>query len=173
MNIETVVFYLLAGMTLAFGALTVTTRHIFRAAIYLLFALIGVAGIYLLMEMNFMAALQVVIYVGGIVVLIIFSIFLTHQVGEKVSLPSTKKVAQSAVVALAGLALVLSVLIPLGFEKSGAECDSSVKSIGMQLLDYKNYGYVLPFEVISVFLLAALVGSIVIAMKDKTPEENK
>jgi NADH:ubiquinone oxidoreductase subunit 6 (chain J) len=173
MNIETVVFYLLSGMTLAFGALTVTTRHIFRAAIYLLFALIGVAGIYLLMEMNFMAALQVVIYVGGIVVLIIFSIFLTHQVGEKVSVPSPKKVAQSALVALAGLVLVLSVLLPLGFEKSGAACDSSVKSIGMQLLDYKNYGYVLPFEVISVFLLAALVGSIVIAMKDKTPEENK
>lgn len=173
MNIETVVFYLLAGMTLAFGVMTVTSRHIFRAAIYLLFALIGVAGIYLLMEMNFMAALQVVIYVGGIVVLIIFSIFLTHQVGEKVALPSVKKVAQSALVALAGLALVLSVLLPLGLEKSGAVCDSSVKSIGMQLLDYKSYGYVLPFEVISVFLLAALVGSIVIAMKDKTTEENK
>ena len=108
MNIETVVFYLLAGMTLAFGALTVTTRHIFRAAIYLLFALIGVAGIYLLMEMNFMAALQVVIYVGGIVVLIIFSIFLTHQVGEKVSLPKPRQVIQSALVAFAGLALVLA-----------------------------------------------------------------
>jgi len=172
MNIETVVFYLLSGMILTFGVMTVTTRHIFRAAIYLLFALIGIAGIYLMMEMNFMAALQVVIYVGGIVVLIIFSIFLTHQVGEKVSLPKPRQVIQSALVAFAGLALVLAVLIPMGFEKSGAECDSSVKNIGMQLLDYKNFGYVLPFEVISVFLLAALIGSIVIAIKSNNSEEN-
>ncbi len=174
MSIETIVFYLLSGMVLAFGAMTVTTRHIFRAAVFLLFTLIGIAGIYLLMEMNFMAALQVVIYVGGIVVLIIFSIFLTHQVGEKIAVQLPKRLIRSALVAASGLALVLCVLIPHVFKSSEEmPVEASVENIGRQLLNYKDYGYALPFEVISVFLLAALIGSIVIAMKSKTTDENK
>jgi len=83
MNASALIFYLLAALILVFGVLTVVTRMIFRAAVYLLLSLIGVAGIYILMDMQFIAALQIVIYVGGIVVLIIFSIFLTHQAGEK------------------------------------------------------------------------------------------
>lgn len=174
MNIETIVFYLLSGMIVTFGAMTVTTRHIFRAAVYLLFTLIGIAGIYLLMEMNFMAALQVVIYVGGIVVLIIFSIFLTHQVGEKIAVQLPMRLLRSALVAASGLALVLCVLIPHAFTSSEAmPIDASVENIGRQLLNYKEFGYALPFEVISVFLLAALIGSIVIAMKSSPTDENK
>ena len=79
----TIIFYLLAALTLVSGLLSVTTRQIFRAAIYLLFSLIGVAGIYFWLDYQFIAAVQIVVYVGGIVVLIIFSIFLTQQAGEK------------------------------------------------------------------------------------------
>jgi NADH-ubiquinone/plastoquinone oxidoreductase chain 6. len=75
MNGSTIIFYLLAALTLVSGVLAVTTRHIFRAAIYLLFALIGVAGIYFWLNYQFIAAVQIVVYVGGIVVLIIFSVF--------------------------------------------------------------------------------------------------
>jgi NADH:ubiquinone oxidoreductase subunit 6 (subunit J) len=78
-----IIFYLLAALTLACGVLSVTTRHIFRAAIYLLFSLIGIAGIYFWLQYEFIAAVQIVVYAGGIAVLIIFSIFLTQQAGNK------------------------------------------------------------------------------------------
>ena len=85
---STILFYLLAALTLGCGILSVATRHIFRAAIYLLFSLIGIAGLYFWLQYEFIAAVQIVVYVGGIVVLIIFSIFLTQQAGEK--LPKQK-----------------------------------------------------------------------------------
>src|SRR6187455_2420525 len=88
MSGSTIIFYLLAGLTLGCGFLSVTTRQIFRAAIYLLFALVGIAGLYFWLQYQFIAAVQIVVYVGGIVVLIIFSIFLTQQSGEK--LPQQK-----------------------------------------------------------------------------------
>jgi NADH-quinone oxidoreductase subunit J len=88
MNGSTIIFYLLALLTLVCGILSVSTRQIFRAAIYLLFSLIGIAGIYFWLDYQFVAAVQIVVYVGGIVVLIIFSIFLTQQAGDK--LPKQK-----------------------------------------------------------------------------------
>ena len=88
MNGSTIIFYLLAALTLICGVLSVSTRQIFRAAIYLLFSLIGIAGIYFWLDYQFVAAVQIVVYVGGIVVLIIFSIFLTQQAGDK--LPKQK-----------------------------------------------------------------------------------
>ena len=79
MSGSTIIFYLLAALTLVCGVLSVTTRQIFRAAIYLLFSLIGIAGIYFWLQYEFIAAVQIVVYAGGIAVLIIFSIFLTQQ----------------------------------------------------------------------------------------------
>ena len=85
---STIIFYMLAALTLGSALLAVTTRQIFRAAIFLLFSLIGIAGFYFWMQYEFIAAVQIVVYVGGITVLIIFSIFLTQQAGEK--LPKQK-----------------------------------------------------------------------------------
>ena len=82
MSGSTIIFYLLAAFTLLSAVLAVSTRQIFRAAIFLLFTLIGVAGLYFWMQYEFIAAVQIVVYVGGITVLIIFSIFLTQQAGE-------------------------------------------------------------------------------------------
>ena len=76
-----IIFYLLATLCVVFALLSVTTRQIFRAAIYLLFTLIGIAGIYFWLQYEFIAAVQIVVYVGGIVVRISFSIFLTQQAG--------------------------------------------------------------------------------------------
>jgi len=75
MSGSTIIFYMLAALTLVSGVLAVGTRQIFRAAIFLLFSLIGVAGLFFWMQYEFIAAVQIVVYVGGITVLIIFSIF--------------------------------------------------------------------------------------------------
>ncbi|MBL7924088.1 MAG: NADH-quinone oxidoreductase subunit J, partial [Bacteroidia bacterium] len=86
MSASVIAFYAIAAFILLTGILTVTTHRLFRAAIWLLFSLIGIAALYFWMEVEFAAAVQIIVYVGGIVVLIIFSIFLTHQ--EGVNMPS-------------------------------------------------------------------------------------
>jgi len=77
--VNEVMFYLIAAMILIFSVLTVTSRRILRAAVYLLFVLISTAGLYFMMNYNFLAAVQLTVYAGGIVVLIIFSILLTSH----------------------------------------------------------------------------------------------
>ncbi|MGH2553792.1 MAG: NADH-quinone oxidoreductase subunit J family protein [Chitinophagaceae bacterium] len=102
-----IIFYLLAGLTLVSAALSVSTRQIFRAAIYLLFTLIGIAGIYFWLNYQFIAAVQIVVYVGGIVVLIIFSIFLTQQAGEKLPKQKIGRKIFSALAVFCGLGLTM------------------------------------------------------------------
>jgi len=168
MSASTIAFYILAIMVLVFGVLTVTTRMIFRAAVYLLLALIGVAGIYLIMDMEFIAAMQIIIYVGGIVVLIIFSIFLTHQAGELLPMQVMRRRIPAMLIAAGGGILTLLVLFKYTFtDNTAIPIDNTVENIGHQLLDYQSHGYVFPFEVVSILLLAALIGSIVVAMKPR------
>ena len=168
MSGSTIIFYLLAALTLVSAVLAVTTRMIFRAAIYLMFSLVGIAGIYFWLQYEFIAAVQIVVYVGGIVVLIIFSIFLTQQAGEK--LPKQKPGRQlfSALAAFCGLALVMLQLAQHIFVSTGKTAiEPTVTNIGNQMLGVDDNGYALPFEVVSILLLAALIGCIVIALKTK------
>ncbi|MDP4209560.1 MAG: NADH-quinone oxidoreductase subunit J [Bacteroidota bacterium] len=168
MSASTIIFYILAALTLTFGALTVFSRKIFRAAVFLLLSLICIAGIYILMEMDFVAALQIVIYVGGIVVLIIFSIFLTQKAGERLPSRLPKRLLWAILLPVAGLAFSSWVIFNHPFAQTGtAPIEPTVHNIGLQLLNYDQYGYVLPFEAVSILLLASLVGSIIIAMKKK------
>ena len=164
-----IIFYLLAALTLISAVLAVTTRMIFRAAIYLLFTLIGIAGIYFWLQYEFIAAVQIVVYVGGIVVLIIFSIFLTQQAGEKMPKQKIGRQIFSALAAFCGLALVLVQLVNNDFvATSKAAIEPTVANIGHQMLGVGDKGYALPFEVVSILLLAALIGCIVIALKTKS-----
>jgi NADH-quinone oxidoreductase subunit J len=168
MNASTIIFYILSALIVTFGALTVFSKRIFRAAIFLLLTLIGIAGIYILMEMQFVAALQVVVYVGGIVVLIIFSIFLTSSGGERLNPRKFIRVLMSALLSAAGLLFSVWIIATHVYTPAGiTPIDPSVRNIGLQLLSYKDFGYVFPFEVVSILLLAALIGSIVIAQKSK------
>ena len=163
---STIIFYLLAIITLGSGLLAVTSRQIFRAAIYLLFSLIGVAGLYFWMQYDFVAAVQIVVYVGGIVVLIIFSIFLTQQAGEKLSKQKTGRKIFSAFAAFCGFGLTMLQVCQHSFAKStNAHVETTVASIGKQMLSLNDQRYALPFEVVSMLLLAAMIGCIVIAMR--------
>jgi len=165
---STILFYLLAALTLTCGLLSVSTRQIFRAAIYLLFSLIGIAGIYFWLQYEFIAAVQIVVYVGGIVVLIIFSIFLTQQAGEKLAKQKTDRKIFSALAAFCGFALtMLQVYQHTFYESSESAVPTTVLNIGKKMMAVDNGGYALPFEVISMLLLAAMIGCIVIALRSK------
>lgn len=167
MNGSTIIFYLLATLTLVSGLMAVTTRQIFRAAIYLLFSLIGIAGLYFWLQYEFVAAVQIVVYVGGIVVLIIFSIFLTQQSGEKLPAPGSRRIIFSALAAFCGFALILWQVYHHSFTATQEPAVApTVNNIGERMLGVNDNGYALPFEVVSMLLLAAMVGCIVIAMRN-------
>jgi len=163
-----IIFYLLAAITLVSAVLAVTTRMIFRAAIYLLFCLIGIAGIYFWLQYEFIAAVQIVVYVGGIVVLIIFSIFLTQQAGDLLAKPKLGRQVFSALSAFCGMTLVMLQLVQHTFAMTANKAVApTVANIGNQMVGVEEGGYSLPFEVVSILLLAALIGCIVIALKSK------
>lgn len=168
MNGSTFIFYLLSALTLTFGLLAVTTRQIFRAAIYLLFSLIGIAGFYFWLSYEFIAAVQIVVYVGGIVVLIIFSIFLTQQSGEQLPKQKFGRVLFAALAAFCGFALTIVQVFQHSFKGNNADpLLPTVENIGKKMLTVNDNGYALPFEVVSILLLAALIGCIVIAIQNK------
>jgi len=166
MDGSTIIFYLLGIFTLVSALMAVTTRQIFRAAIFLLFTLIGIAGLYFWMQFQFIAAVQIVVYVGGITVLIIFSIFLTQQAGDKMPKQKIKRQLFSALAAFCGFALVMVQIFQYTFSSSTTSSVSpTVENIGDRMLSVNEGGFALPFEAVSMLLLAALVGCIVIAMR--------
>jgi NADH-quinone oxidoreductase subunit J len=174
MNGSTIIFYLLAAMTLGCGAIAVTTRQIFRAAISLLFSLVGVAGIYFWMNYQFIAAVQIVVYVGGIVVLIIFSIFLTQQSGDKLPKQKLGRIVFSALAVFCGFALtIVQIFQHTFYSTSAAPVSVTVRNIGEELIALDKNGYALPFEVVSILLLAAMIGCIVIAMRTPAVQPEK
>ena len=163
-----IIFYIIAIFILVTALLAVTTRKIFRSAIWLLFALVGIAGLFFWMDVEFIAAIQIVVYVGGIVVLIIFSIFLTQQSGKEMPKPNWNRSLFSVLAAVFGFALTYSLIGQYTFTSASDKAlNVEVGNIGMQLLSTTEHGYILPFEVVSILLLAAMIGCIVIAMKSK------
>src|SRR6476469_11186350 len=116
MNGSTIIFYLLAAMTIGCGVMAVATRQIFRAAISLLFSLVGIAGLYFWMDYEFIAAVQIVVYVGGIVVLIIFSIFLTQKAGNEMQKPIRSRTFFAALAVLLGFILSYTLIYQYNFQ---------------------------------------------------------
>jgi NADH-quinone oxidoreductase subunit J len=159
-------FILFALMIIVFSVLTVTTRKILRAATYLLFVLVSTSGLYFMLNYQFIAGVQLTLYAGGIVVLIIFSILLTSHINQKFEVPGLNKVIFSAIASASGAILSIITILDYNFSATTeAAQEVNMNLIGKSLLSVGYDGYVLPFEVISVLLLAAMIGSIVIAKK--------
>ncbi len=167
MTASQVIFYIISAFILGTGFLAVTTRKIFRSAIWLLFSLIGIAALFFWMQLEFIAAVQIIVYVGGIVVLIIFSIFLTQRAGSEMAKPALSRKLFASVLTLAGFILTYQLIYHYNFQPAAQQpLNVNVNNIGLQLLSTGEHGYALPFEVVSILLLAAMIGCIVIAMKN-------
>jgi len=164
-----IIFFVLAAAIVVFSILSITSRRILRAAIYLLFVLVAMAGLYYMMNFQFLAAVQLILYAGGIVVLIIFSILLTSQINSKLDPPKMSHLLTGAITAVGGIVLATVTTLQFVFKPATlTSIGTDMRTIGRQLLDTDTHGYALPFEVISILLLAALVGSIFIAQKKRT-----
>lgn len=163
----TVFFYVFAGTAVALALAVVVSRQLLRAAVYLMGVLVTSAAFYVMLGSEFLAGIQVLVYVGGITVVIAFAVMLTQSTQRQLDRPTGgRKIAaflSAAVFALVGgWALGTSSLGPP--PESPVAVDST-RSIGLALLDSGAGGYVLPFEIASVLLLAAAIGSIVVARK--------
>jgi NADH-quinone oxidoreductase subunit J len=169
MSVSTFFFYFFAALIITFGILSVTTKQLFRSAIYLLFTLINISALYFMLHYEFIAAVQVVVYVGGIVVLILFSLFLTQQAGIHLVRPSMKQVFFPAMISIAGFAWITWLLMKNEFHAAqNINSEYQVRDVGRQMLSFGRDGYILPFEAVSILLLAALIGCVAIAHKEKT-----
>src|SRR5664279_3459241 len=161
-----IMFILFAAMIVVFSILTVTSGKILRAATYLLFVLVSTSGLYFMLNYQFLAAVQLTLYAGGIIVLIIFSILLTSHISQNFASSGWKKNIFSAIAAFIGACLSIITILDYKFSATTeAAKEVNMKLIGKSLLSVGYDGYVLPFEIISVLLLAAMVAAIVVAKK--------
>jgi NADH-quinone oxidoreductase subunit J len=171
--LTTTLFYIIAGVTVASALLAVTLRNLFHCALYLALAMFGVSGVFLYLDNDFLAAVQVLIYVGAVTVLIIFGIMLTRNVMEEGTKALNRQAFLALVVAATVTGVVLQAVSRAPFFAQGPNATLSavggygagVNALGPALLLPQN-GFVFAFEFVSVLLLAALVGAIVIARKD-------
>jgi NADH-quinone oxidoreductase subunit J len=170
---ERIVFYILALIMVVFAFASVTSRKMLRSVVYLLFVLIGVAGIYFLIDYNFLAAIQLTVYAGGIIVLIIFSVLLVHHIEMELEIAKKSRQIVTGLLCLLGLGVFLATIYSYDFKVVENTKITTVSDIGMQLLSYENGGYILPFEVISILLLAAMVGAIIIGKGEKLTQNDE
>jgi len=161
-----IVFLIAAAFTLLSALLVVTRPNLVHASLWLIASLAGVAVLFVLLEAGFLAAVQVVIYIGAIAILIIFAVMLTRRVMSD-SGPQVNRnwwgAALSALLIFGGLLGLFSQVPAVGsaFPAAIANADGLLEDLGRSLVDVNRY--VLPFEVASVLLLAAMIGAIVIA----------
>lgn len=164
------VFVLLALVAVGSALLVVTTRNMVHAALWLVVTLGSVAGVYLVLAAEFLAWVQVLIYVGAVVVLLLFALMLTKApTGPQTDLDARHRLPAAVVAGLVAALLVATVLA--GF--SGVEIDLEQAVVGSAEVTGATVfeKWVLPFEVLSVLLLAALVGAIALSRGDTVPGE--
>jgi NADH-quinone oxidoreductase subunit J len=175
---ETILFYALAALLLLSAGLVVTVRNIFHAALWLALGLFAVAALYVMLGAYFLAAIQVLIYIGAVVVLAIFVINLTRTVtGAPVTLARRWVIPAALVSALTACLIVVALLksrIPAGADAAAARMAPAASEqvdtaavLGRHLLG----DFVIPFELVSVLLLSALIAAIVIVGKDREDEK--
>ena len=169
---NTIMFVILAVVILGSAVVCVTTTRIMRAATFMLFVLFGVAGLYFLLDYTYLGAAQISVYAGGVTMIYVFAIQL---VSKRTLQGLTERMKGSRVVwggllSLVGLATVVLVLLKNQFLFVGnavADEEVPMKAIGQALVGAGKYEYVLPFEFISLFLLACIIGGLFVARKEK------
>ena len=166
-----VMFCILAVIILGSAVLCVTTKRIMRAATFLLFVLFGVAGLYFLLGYTFLGAAQISVYAGGITMMYVFAIQLVSKRTLQGLIERFKgtRVGGGLLISVLGLVTVGLVLMKNQFVNnlvSGDIAEVPMEQIGQALLGAGKYQYVLPFEFISVFLLACIIGGVLLARKE-------
>ena len=161
-NLGDILFYTIVLLVIASAFWVVVSPNLVHSAVSLLFTFFGVAGLYVFLYADFIAASQVIIYVGGILVLIIFGVMLTNKIDDPKLSNQSRNQILAAIFCLIMLVFQLQIIFTTEWFKGILITkESTVNDIGMLLLTT----YLLPFEVVSVLLLAALIGSAMLSRK--------
>lgn len=165
MTVIQILFILTALALLGLGYMVVTTRNLVRAALYLIGTLFSVAVVFVLLEASFLAVVQVVVYIGAIAILFIFAVMLTRRVMQDTGSQTNSNWPVAALVSLLLFGGLAYILLSWGGVSAEAPAISSqadmVTELGKALVNPN--AYILPFEVASIMLLAALIGAVVVA----------
>jgi len=164
LTLQQLAFALISLVVIGSAVLVVTLRNIFHSVLFLALSFLGVAGVYLLLAADFLAAAQVLIYIGAIIVLMMFALMLTHRVMTANVIQTVGHPWLALAVAGAMLVILFGLFVFYPWD-TGALPDAAPTTgiIGRQLLTR----YVLPFELASIVLLVAMIGAIVLAKEDK------
>ncbi len=169
LSIGNIILYVVVALVIVVcSVLTVTTRKILRSATYLLFVLFATAIIYFQMDYAFLGAVQIAVYAGGILVLFVFAIMLTHEPGQSSAPLAVHRRWLGASAAVLGTALCAYALFStraFAGRALAAMPELDIATIGRWLLSTDKFGYLLPFEAVSVLLLACIIGGVVIARR--------
>ena len=162
-----ILYVVVAFAIIAFSVLAVTTRKILRAATYLLFALFSTAIVYFMLDYEFLGAVQIAVYAGGIVVLFVFAILLTSHPGDSSERLTSKRrvlglIASLAMLVVTGYSLLSRCQLFAAVPEMKAP---DMQTVGTTLMGTGDGQYLLPFEAVSVLLLACIIGGIVVARK--------
>ena len=163
-----ILFVIVALSIVVFSILAVTTRKILRAATYLLFTLFATAVVYFMLDYQFLGAVQIAVYAGGIVVLFVFAILLTSHPGHNSEKLASKRRVLGLIASLAMLFIAGGSLLARCGDLSVTKPDVAtpdMNQIGTAMMGVGEGQYLLPFEAISVLLLACIIGGIVVARK--------
>jgi NADH-quinone oxidoreductase subunit J len=164
MSLFDIAFYIIAVLTIASAIVVVSARNIIYSAFALLFTFFGVASLYVLLNADFIAVTQVLIYVGGILVLIIFGIMLTTKFFDVPVRSEALHVGPAILVTGAIMGTLVGVVLKTKwFNVMNVQWENTTKKIGEKLMT----DFLLPFEVASVVLLVALLGAVIIARREK------
>ncbi len=157
-----IIFYFFAVVTVGSAAVVVFSRNLIHSAVGLLFTFVGVAALYVFLGADFLAATQMVIYVGGILVLLLFGVMLTHKLYDlKLKTETYQKIPAFVVVLSVFIALAAVMLKAHWFSGGQRPMVPTTAEIGVLFMK----DYILPFEVASVFLLVALIGAAMIVRR--------
>ncbi|MCA9897573.1 MAG: NADH-quinone oxidoreductase subunit J [Anaerolineales bacterium] len=169
MTLEQVIFILVSLLTVVTGIVVVTNRNLFHAALAMMASFLGVAGLYIMLDAGFLAAAQLLVYIGAISILIIFAIMLTRRMMQAREAAFNSQSGLGLLTAVGTFALLASVIVRWwGFEVISGRPEvadtvlqGAVAALGEAFVSPS--GYVIPFIMASVLLLAALIGAIYIA----------
>ncbi len=156
----TLAFWIMAVALVVSALAVVLVRNIFRSALCLVVSFLAVAGVYVLLQADFLAVVQILIYVGAVAILMIFAIMLTRDV-QQGNLPSRLRFS-SLFLSVLLLALMIVVVTSTGWNLSAQSPSADTTGAIARVVFAENGGYVLPFEVVSVLLLASIIGAIVL-----------
>ena len=166
MSINLIIFSGLAFMMVIAALFAVTSSKIMRATTLLLFVLFGTAGLYFMLHYTFLGAVQITVYAGGIVVLLIFVVLLLGKGSVDVTQTSMRRYLTGTVTAMTGMIITIYLINTTQFSQGTVNADGvAMRELGLALMGTEKFHYILPFEVMSVLLLACTVGAILIARK--------